>query len=54
MPEIEKAITATTRNPRAGEVNSVDYYFYSKEEFNEKKKAWQIDLFTNVERIEKL
>lgn len=39
MPEIEKAITATTRNPCAGEVNSVDYYFYSKEEFNEKKKA---------------
>ena len=39
MPEIEKTITATTRNPRAGEVNSVDYYFYSKEEFNEKKKA---------------
>ena len=39
MPEIERAITATTRNPRAGEVDSVDYYFYSKEAFNEKKKA---------------
>ena len=39
MPRIERAITATTRNPRASEVNSVDYYFYSKEEFNEKKKA---------------
>lgn len=39
MPEIEKAITATTRKSRAGEVDSVDYYFYSKEEFEEKKKA---------------
>lgn len=39
MPEIEKAITATTRKPRAGEVDSVDYYFYSKEEFKEKKET---------------
>ena len=39
MPEIEKAITATTRNPRVGEVDSVDYYFYSKEEFKEKKET---------------
>lgn len=39
MPEIERAITATTRNPRSGEVDSVDYYFYSKEEFNEKKET---------------
>lgn len=39
MPEIERAITATTRNPRSGEVDSVDYYFYSKEEFDEKKET---------------
>lgn len=38
MPEIERAITATTRQPRAVEVDSVDYYFYSKEEFEEKKE----------------
>lgn len=38
MPEIERAITATTRQPRAGEVDSFDYYFYSKEEFEEKKE----------------
>ncbi len=28
-------VTATTRPPRDGEVHSVDYYFYSKEEFAE-------------------
>lgn len=39
MPEIEKAITVTTRKPRVGEVDSVDYYFYSKEEFKEKKET---------------
>jgi len=38
MPEIERAITATTRKPRASEIDSVDYYFYSKEMFNEKKE----------------
>lgn len=38
MPKIERAITATTRKPRNSEADSVDYYFYSEEEFNEKKK----------------
>lgn len=31
--EIIAAVTATSRPPRKGEVNGVDYYFYSEEEF---------------------
>ena len=30
-----KTISATTRAPRVGETNGVDYYFYSKEEFEQ-------------------
>jgi guanylate kinase len=32
-------VTATTRPPREGEVHSVDYYFFSKEEFAEMIEA---------------
>ena len=32
-------VTATTRPPRTGEVHSVDYYFFSKEEFAEMIEA---------------
>jgi guanylate kinase len=31
--KISAAITATTRLPRPGEINGVDYYFFSQEEF---------------------
>lgn len=34
----QKFITHTTRAPRIGEVNHVDYHFVSREEFLEKKK----------------
>lgn len=30
----EKVITTTTRNPRVGEVNHIDYHFLTKEEFS--------------------
>lgn len=33
----EKLVTTTTRDPRPGEVNGVDYHFLSKEEFVDKK-----------------
>jgi len=33
---LQVAITATTRAPRAGEVDAVHYYFYSEEEFQKK------------------
>lgn len=38
MPEIERAITVTTRKPRVREEDGVDYYFCSEDEFNEKRK----------------
>lgn len=30
---LNRCITSTTRNPRPGEVNHLDYHFYNKEEF---------------------
>jgi guanylate kinase len=34
-PEISLSVSATTRNPRQGEVNEVNYFFISKEKFQE-------------------
>ena len=34
-PEISYSISATTRQPRPGEQDGVNYYFYTKEEFRE-------------------
>ncbi len=34
-PDIERSVTATTRAPRAGEVEGVNYYYYSVEEFKQ-------------------
>ncbi len=34
-PEIRLSISATTRAPRPGEVDGVDYYFWSNERFDE-------------------
>ena len=33
------AVSATTRNPRQGEVNGVSYHFLSREDFNKKVEA---------------
>ncbi|MEM9157585.1 MAG: guanylate kinase [Verrucomicrobiota bacterium] len=33
---IERVVTCTTRDPRPGEVDGKDYYFFSKEEFEKK------------------
>ena len=35
-PEIKLSISATTRNPRPGEVNGVHYYYITKEEFEKR------------------
>jgi guanylate kinase len=35
VPSLERSISATTRRPRAGEVNGIDYYFMPEEEFKE-------------------
>jgi len=39
LPDLRRAVTTTTRPPRPGEVNGVDYFFLSREEFQEKLKA---------------
>ncbi|MFP4202848.1 MAG: guanylate kinase [Opitutales bacterium] len=35
-PGLNRIVTATTRPPRPGEVDGVDYYFFSRAEFEEK------------------
>jgi guanylate kinase len=35
LPDAHFAITATSRGPRAGEKDGVDYYFYSAQEFEQ-------------------
>lgn len=35
---IEKVVTTTTREPRTGEINGVDYFFVSVEEFQKRLK----------------
>lgn len=35
LPNLHLSISATTRQPREGEVNGVDYYFLEREIFNE-------------------
>ena len=42
-----KSVSATTRKMRDGEVNGVDYFFISKEEFEEMQKKSQLLEFTN-------
>jgi guanylate kinase len=43
FPErVTRLVTATTRAPRAGEENGVDYYFFSKEEFQQRIKDGDI------------
>jgi guanylate kinase len=39
LPEIELSVSATTRAPRAGEVDGVDYHFLSPEEFERRVEA---------------
>ncbi len=46
---IRRLVTATTRPPRSGEKNGLDYYFFSKEEFEEEKAAGNIPESTYIE-----
>ncbi|MBR4301097.1 MAG: guanylate kinase [Bacteroidales bacterium] len=48
FPEFEFSISATSRQARAGEVDGKDYYFLSKESFEQKVKA---DLFLEWEEV---
>lgn len=38
-PNLELSISATTRGPRTGEVNGVDYHFLSPDEFEQRMEA---------------
>ena len=33
LPGVSRAVTCTTRKPRSGELDGVDYYFLGEEEF---------------------
>ena len=48
FPEFEFSISATSRQPRAGEVDGQDYYFLTKESFDENVKN---DLFLEWEEV---
>lgn len=39
LPKVKKAITATTRPPRKKELNGIDYFFYTKDEFIKRAQA---------------
>lgn len=41
-PEISYSISATTRQPRAGEQDGVNYYFYDKEKFRQMIEAGEL------------
>ena len=38
-PDMVRAVTCTTREPRPGEKNGADYYFFSATEFQRRKRA---------------
>lgn len=39
VPSVERVVTSTTRQPRPGEVDTVDYYFFDHETFEAKVAA---------------
>src|SRR5918997_2483891 len=39
MPDLQLSVSATTRRPRTGETQGVDYHFMSPEEFDEHVRA---------------
>jgi guanylate kinase len=45
---VRRLVTATTRTPRSGEKNGVDYYFFTKEEFAEEKAGGSIPESTYI------
>jgi len=47
-PDFKKAITATTRAPRKGEMNGADYFFLSETEFFQRVKSGEFLEFENV------
>lgn len=48
FPNFTRLVTATTRAPREGEQDGVDYYFFSKERFLGEQEAGNILEFTHI------
>jgi guanylate kinase len=48
LPELRFSVSATTREPRAGECHGVDYFFLSQEEFRQRV---QEDAFVEWEEV---
>ena len=48
LPKIKRVVTSTTRQPRAGEIDSVDYYFFDRATFEAKIEAGDFYEYANV------
>ena len=48
LPDLGLTVSATTRQPRAGEVDGVSYYFISPEEFDRRVAAGEFIEWANV------
>lgn len=49
FPNFTRLVTATSRKPRSGERNKIDYYFFSKEDFEKHIKNGDIVEYTYIE-----
>ena len=49
FPRFKRLVTATTRMPRLNEKNEIDYYFFSKQEFQNEIKKGNILEYTYIE-----
>jgi guanylate kinase len=50
IPDLQRVVTSTTRPPRPGEVDTVDYHFFDKATFKEKIEAGEFYEYANVHR----
>jgi guanylate kinase len=48
FPVFTRLVTATSRKPRNNEINKVDYYFFSKEEFEKNIRNGNIPEYTYI------
>lgn len=48
VPGVQRVVTSTTRAPRGGEVDKVDYYFFDRETFEAKVTAGEFYEYAHV------
>ncbi|MEN8661788.1 MAG: guanylate kinase [Lentimonas sp.] len=48
IPAVERVVTSTTRKPRGGEVDTIDYYFFDHDTFKAKVEAGEFYEHANV------